>query len=1043
MQYPRNGVNGVMVRTSQGGEFQPIFYGRFAGAYGNYGSPAGSSPQSSDHQCNQTASSIMPSSQQGQYCNEYGSPSGDVMMGPARHGAGLFSPGCGGPSMNQVRYNIGPMKEVDDGNGGRSHGGPQMETTTGFSYWNSLPNFPDQKQSDEDTSKLFRGMEELQAQVRDFGEGVRKLSEELKASEARLGEGVRKLSEELNASEARLSKQVEEAASETYISTDKKFETQESSLKEVIGKLDEVLARTHPEDDGIESEQPELRPQRQEAQSASDEPRSVVRGQVEAEEKSTDIPRQEGMGDKQPEKIWLGGWGTHLRGSSLERAINNVVGGKATVLQLCGKGGSAIVELPKGVSKQSVFDKNGSTDYPGFKVGRRPGVQVREVGIKEPPFQGPGVKHQNRADGKAKGRGNYQDGSKEERSGRTHLQGATHNYYDCLSSEQLGEPQVQERDGPAGEQVGPQQQRGARNDPAAAQREPERFWIGGFRSHLGDQVVVKLVSKAIGSPCRLVQRLLKLGSAIVELPPNAGVSLAEVLKLNGRKDIPGFDNGSDPGLRVRKVGDRAGRGNEADKTKPPQRSTVGHRIQPGVESQTNPGGTKDEGRSVEESQQQGRDPRPIAHRPQAEAAGNPGLGGNTNSKMAKGHPVTTPARAADKIFKEDPNLTEEEFYQSLEAKLLDQEEFFSRNQKWNASKYYYKLQTLLLRQAETFSRPDRSSPPACPPHGVKPQSQSKGSPEVAHREAQLHEAREENKGVEESGEELIQKLDAFRPDEPEQKPAAATNSATGPSIPIGSAGGDGNLGKSPGSGPAQPALKSPDTEQRDATEQEIRENYEWDPVGRKWVLGAKQLEKVLEKDGLKPESVPGTGPCFYLAVLRKGTDHKQIKNRAKVFYEGKCEEIVQALVDRRIITGDDVKTFDALYRAHIDKESSQAGLPEMNICAMSERIDISVVGVEDGKQLAYISGQREWEQDNTSTRPVIMVGLRREGKMVYNSDFEPIEDSEGNIIRSEGHCWRVKKIEGNGDQGLERNGGGEGNGQEWTGLGKDQVRRPL
>jgi hypothetical protein len=110
---------------------------------------------------------------------------------------------------------------------------------------------------------------------------------------------------------------------------------------------------------------------------------------------------------------------------------------------------------------------------------------------------------------------------------------------------------------------------------------------------------------------------------------------------------------------------------------------------------------------------------------------------------------------------------------------------------------------------------------------------------------------------------------------------------------------------------------------------------------------------------------------------------------------------------------------------------------------MAENIDVKLVNVVDGKQLAFISGRREWEQDNTSMRPVIVVGLRQEGWMIYDKNCEPIIDSQGKAIRSGGHCWRVNKRSGEGEQGPEQNGGGEGNGQEWTGLVEDPGRNPL
>ena len=88
------------------------------------------------------------------------------------------------------------------------------------------------------------------------------------------------------------------------------------------------------------------------------------------------------MEGSQQEQVWMSGWGSHLQGAALERAINNVVGGKVRCITPCWKGTSAIVVLPPDVSKKFVLDKDGQTNFFGFKVGIEPGVRVCEVGDK-------------------------------------------------------------------------------------------------------------------------------------------------------------------------------------------------------------------------------------------------------------------------------------------------------------------------------------------------------------------------------------------------------------------------------------------------------------------------------------------------------------------------------------------------------------------------------------------------------------------------------------------------------------------------------------
>ena len=625
---------------------------------------------------------------------------------------------------------------------------------------------------------------------------------------------------------------------------------------------------------------------------------------------------------------------------------------------------------------------------------------------------------------------------------------------------------------------------GARTDQAAAQREPERAWIGGFPAHLNNEAMIKVVNKAVGAPCANYVRGHKLGSVTVDLPAN--VSLAKVLELDGKKNIPGFKIGRDSGIRVRKawVGDRAGRGSEASKTELRPQVTFRHGLAPVAESQRRPEGLLDGRRTEEDRQRWGGTPRPNSHRPHAvgndrqgilsagESQGRTeegrderrpeerlplgqgvdklakrGLGGDANSKRANGLSLITPAGAATKIFEEKQNLTKEMFHQCLHAELKEHCRTFSSNQEGRAFRHYSKRQSSLGVQADTSSRQGPLSAPVCPAHCNRSQSEADGYGEVLHRaEAPHHEEREEDQGADESGEKLIQKLDAFRPEpseEPEQSPAASPSTNSAPPRPIGTAGGDADCDQSSEGGQAQTTLYPSSREVRDATEQEIRENYDWDPNGKKFKVGAKQFDKLLEKEGMESEAVPGTGACYYLAVQRTGTDPMQIKQRVEHFYHKNDAMIVQGLVDRRTITGDEVKTFDEQFRKHIRTVSSEADLPAMTVCAMAENIDVKLVNVVDGKQLAFISGQREWEQDNTSMRPVIVVGLRQEGWMIYDKNCEPIIDSQGKAIRSGGHCWRVNKRSGEGEQGPEQNGGGEGNGQEWTGLVEDPGRNPL
>ena len=150
------------------------------------------------------------------------------------------------------------------------------------------------------------------------------------------------------------------------------------------------------------------------------------------------------------------------------------------------------------------------------------------------------------------------------------------------------------------------------------------------------------------------------------------------------------------------------------------------------------------------------------------------------------------------------------FHQCLHAELKEHCRTFSSNQEGRAFRHYLKRQLSLGVQADTSSRQGPLSAPVCPAHCNRSQSEADGYGEVLHRaEAPHHEEREEDQGADESGEKLIQKLDAFRPEpseEPEQSPAASPSTNSAPPRPIGTAGGDADCDQSSEGGQAQTTL---------------------------------------------------------------------------------------------------------------------------------------------------------------------------------------------------------------------------------------------
>ena len=110
------------------------------------------------------------------------------------------------------------------------------------------------------------------------------------------------------------------------------------------------------------------------------------------------------------------------------------------------------------------------------------------------------------------------------------------------------------------------------------------------------------------------------------------------------------------------------------------------------------------------------------------------------------------------------------------------------------------------------------------------------------------------------------------------------------------------------------------------------------------------------------EDVDGDGRCFYVAVQEEGAASvlaDPVKKQAEEFYKDNAQELVYKMLQRCVITGDEVGSFDQRYLNHIRTPSSQADLSCMHICAMSEPIDIKLVNAADGEPLALISGLQD------------------------------------------------------------------------------------
>ena len=73
------------------------------------------------------------------------------------------------------------------------------------------------------------------------------------------------------------------------------------------------------------------------------------------------------------------------------------------------------------------------------------------------------------------------------------------------------------------------------------------------------------------------------------------------------------------------------------------------------------------------------------------------------------------------------------------------------------------------------------------------------------------------------------------------------------------------------------------------------------------------------------EDVDGDGRCLYVAVQKEGAVSVlayKVKKRAEEFYKDNAQEDVYTLLQRCVITGDEVGSFDQRYLNHIMTPSS-------------------------------------------------------------------------------------------------------------------------
>ena len=560
--------------------------------------------------------------------------------------------------------------------------------------------------------------------------------------------------------------------------------------------------------------------------------------------------------------------------------------------------------------------------------------------------------------------------------------------------------------------------------------EPDQVWMGGLPIHFDIPAVEKAVNNAVLSiaphagKCIKITRLYKQGSVLVILPH--GVSKADVIKLDGRTDFYGFKTGRNPGLHVREV--VAPKGGVAARTEGPRpQGNFGTGFSPVADSQRRPEGGRDWS-------------RPEVPRPSAERTVKRGGGPKALATMGPGNEgLLTPAGAAKIIFEEKPDLSKESFLQ----RLLVLRPAFSLNQQGNAFKRYQKSQGSLEAQVDSSSRPSagqHSAPPPSPRVSIPPMAK-RGSESVSAQhgplsapvslpnsttlssergskgDSRMIEERDPGESVEE-----LKHLDSLNPQ-------ATPTVSQPPANVIGSAGGDVDKRSA--------SAKKPVSETPKHTKQEIDKLFCLD--GEIFRLGANGLDLALKDSGEMTVPVLAEGDCFYLSVgfdvnsVSDVEDCHALKANCKAHFEQYQGRIIGDFLSNGTLNRNEAKTFSDEYLKHITTDRSEAVQSSMMICAQAMNTDIELLDVTDGKSITVISGKRAWDRKDEARRK-IRVGFRKGGSMVYGSDYKPIIDSEGKVLRAGGHCWAIVPF---------LIAGAAGNGQEWTDQAKGLDGGPL
>ena len=199
--------------------------------------------------------------------------------------------------------------------------------------------------------------------------------------------------------------------------------------------------------------------------------------------------------------------------------------------------------------------------------------------------------------------------------------------------------------------------------------------------------------------------------------------------------------------------------------------------------------------------------------------------------------------------------------------------------------------------------------------------------------------------------------------------------------------------------------------------QRIRDTHDYHEG--KYVLRAKIWTNHQAKHGtnLKAGEVPGKGDCFYECFVRHENlqdsesldTYRAVKARILDFAKTKKNKISmlsgEFLQQLPPLGGMNEEKYKTLLK-HLQTNGSYAEEMHMQVAALALKVDIIVEDIADpGPILQKYHGSPLKEA--ASLKQIHLIARQDRKHPVYGDNFKPIRESNGTIITSDGHFWKV------------------------------------